>query len=153
MTTRNPAPRRRDPRRARLPHALRWPPFPQAGRQSAAGAAAAVPRPKGAARPRRTPLAAHPTSQRRTETATPNITNDTHDTRPDLESEPQHRIQEPKNESQNEPRIESQNEAKNEAQNKSQTKINYRAHLGITISWGGPAAVAAGPESTGGARC
>ena len=142
MTTRNPAPRRRDPRRARLPHALRWPPFPQAGRQSVPAAAAPPgPRPMVATRPRRTSLTAHPMPQPRTETPTPNITHDTHDIQPDLASEQQHRTQERQIKYQNQPEI------------KSQTKIQNRSHLGITISWGGPAAGAAGPESTGGARC
>lgn len=47
------------------------------------------------------------------------------------------------------PRTDSQNKSKI----KNRTKIKNRSHLGITIRWGGPAAVAAGPKGTGGARC
>jgi hypothetical protein len=76
---------------------------------------------------------------------TTRITNSTHDTTADPPSE--HRPLRPKGPNQ------SQIETQNHPEIKSQIKIKSSTHLGITISWGGPAAVASGPESAGGARC
>ena len=146
MTARNPAPRPRANRRGRVPHTLRWPPLSRSDRRRlGVPPATRDQRPKDAARPQPIP----PNGSQRTSTPigirTLDVTNDTHDTRPDLASEPQHRTEEPQNKSQNHPKI------------KSQIKIKNRSHLGITIRWGGPVAAAPGEmvaaATFGGGRC
>jgi hypothetical protein len=96
-------------------------------------------------------------------TRRPKITDDTQDTAPEPPSDTQHRIQEAQNtnQSKTETQIKSQtkneeqskNKTQNESKNKTRTKIKSGTHLGITISWVGPVAVATGPDSPGGASC
>lgn len=79
-------------------------------------------------------------------TRPPTVTNATHGTTPEPPSEQEHR----RTKNQNQSHIKSQ---RNQPEITSRTKIQSSTHLGITISWFGPSAGAAGPACTGGVRC
>lgn len=132
MTARNSAPPPRATRRGRVPHTLRWPPLSRGDRRrTAAVAATPNPRPKSAARPRPTTLQNPGATPLLPETRTRNVTNDTHDRKPDLASEPQRRPHEPQNQAQ-----EPSSKSKNHPKIKSQIKIKNRSHPCITICRG-----------------